>query len=1004
MNAKPKVKPKCVGMARSVILLLVVVLLSSSGISRGGVSPFDPNFTPTIIPQPLVPQPIVPPITPLPAFRLPADGGITDTSPLLIWPSVKDATSYNVYLGTSLPLKEENRIAEGVSQVFLVIQGGELGTTYYWRVDWSADNVSWHEGMVWDFQVGSQKALDPDPADGAENVNLPLLQWTAGEDAVLHNVYYGDDLELVTEAEDLVLVAQGSSHNFYFPGSDFRAGVTYYWKVDEVTLDGTVNPGEVWSFTTKAEKPAITYPEPVAWWPFDENEGTIAFDAVKWREGYIEGTVSWTVGAPGPNGAALDFDGFGTHVSTPFVRSPADGSLGVFCWIRGTSPGGVIVAQQGGLNWLMIDNSYTLVTELPDGTPFSSNRDISMNEWHYVGVTWDGENLALYIDNVQVAGNNYTPKDREGLPNGLYIGGGANLEPNLDWTGYIDDVQIYTEERNVRFEELNVLKMREFNILRDGYYTGSDTLAPVKIDLNFDKALAAVLRYGATRPEAVDFAARLGLEVADFDEPNRIVTLRLPYDTSRADVAKFAGAARQFLSGSPFVEIGLALNPPLADTSILVNDEVIVRFEREMTDDQVIALTDNAVEIVEQNPFEPNEYLLRVDRNAGVDALYVANRYHENLLTVYGVPNLAIVPEFRGYTPNDPCFPEQWHLHSGDGNGTPPNAGVSADEAWGLGYKGDGVIIAVIDSIVDSGHPDLADNLWKNPGEYGKKENYDDDDNGYIDDIYGCDFGYSDDSEKAHGTAVAGCIGAKMDNNIGISGSCPNAQLMLLRCNIWTYDQHLAFHYARTKGADVICCAWGYRHGIPVPQNIKNAIYWAARKGRDKLGCVIVFAMTNDEIDNSGSCPDISALPEVIAVSGATDEELCSGYGFGACLDVLAPTSGGTRSIVTTDVRGNDGYNPGSVAGSPPADLNDPNYTRFFGGTSAACATTAGVAGLVLSANQNLTRIKVQQILQEMADKIDGANANYDSAGHSCTHGYGRINAFKAVSAALEPR
>jgi len=836
------------------------------------------------------------------------------------------------------------------------------------------------------------------------------LQWTSDPNTAYHEVYLGTSPEI----NETNLVAQ-QQDAFYFIPIDKKLGpggelgmqpdTTYYWRVDEVFEDGTIVNGDVWSFTTEAETPATDYPEPVAWWPFDEGVGNIAVDAVRWREGYIGGTPSWTAGAPGPDGAALNFDGFSNYVMTPFVRSPADGSLGVFCWVRGSSPGGVIVSQQDGLNWLMIDDSTTLVTELPDGEPFSSNRDMNMNEWQYVGVTWDGTNLVLYVNNEEVASASYTQRDRERLPNGLYIGGEAHLEPTRYWTGDIDDVQIYSDERYVSMDELDVLKERQGNIFRDGYYTGPVTLESVKIDLNFDKALAAVLRYGATRPEAEAFAASLGLEVADFDEQNRIVTLRLPYDTTRADVAEFAGAARLLLSEGPFAEIGLALNPPLADTSILVNDEFVVQFEGEITDDEIRTLTGDDVDIVEMNPFRQNEYLLRVDRNASVDALEVANRYHENQLTVFGVPNLAIVPEFRGYEPNDPLFAEQWHLHSSDNGNTLKNVGISADEAWGQGYMGDGVVIAVIDSTADFSHLDLSGNFWENPDEI--KDGDDTDGNGYVDDIHGSNFGYSEDSDKAHGIAVAGCIGAQMDNNLGITGSCPNAQLMLLRCNIWTYDQHLAFDYARTEGADVICCAWGYRQGISVPQDVNDAIYFAAEYGRDEKGCVIVFAMTNDEVDNSGPIPDISSLEEVIAVSGATDEGLCSGFGYGASLDILAPTSGGIRSIVTTDVWGNDGYNPGPVPGGSPNDLSDPNYTQLFGGTSAACATTAGVAGLVLSANTNLKRLEVQQILQITADKIDEENVLYDSTtgyNDAGTHGYGRINANNAVTEALKRR
>lgn len=933
----------------------------------------------------------------------PINGSVVVVVPQLQWIPGETAVSHDLYFGTNPEPGPAEYISRLSTNIYCPTIEFKPGITYYWRVDEVEADGTIHTGTVWNFTFGA-KAMNPDPANGAVVVNLPLLQWTVGDTAASYDVYYGDDLALVTEGNKSVLVAEGWPHNFYFPGSDFRAGVTYYWRIDMVEADGTVNPGGVWSFTTKAETPPLAYPEPVAWWPFDENEGTVAIDAVRWREGQVVGAV-W---GPGKLGAALGFSR-NAYVKTPFVRSPEDGPIGVFCWVRreDSQLGGVIVSQQNRVNWLMTDNFGELMTELPMGTPLSFNTTIGANEWYYVGLTWnrDDSTLILYVNDDQEAirTNIGEPGEAVGSSDGLYIGGGAHLKENEYWTGQIDEVQVYDNALLVTEADLDVLKTRQANIVKGEYYTDPATLAPVKIDMNFDKAIAAVLRYGATEEQANAFAASLGLQVADFDGTNRIVTLRLPYDTSRPDVARFTGAARQLQSGSPFAEIGLALTPPLADTSIILNDEFVVQFESEMTDEEVIALTGDAVEIVEKNPFEPNEYLLRVDRNAGVDALYVANRYHENPLTVYGVPNLAIVPQLRGYEPNDPLFSEQWHLHN-----TPIDPGIDVNEAWEIS-KGDGVVIAVIDSIGDSDHPDLSGNLWINPGEYGngKKENCDDDGNGYKDDIHGCDFGYSDDSEGAHGTAVAGCIGAQMDNNIGISGCCPNCKLMLLRCNIWTYDQHLAFDYARTEGADVICCAWGYRHGIPVPQNVGNAIHRAAQRGRYKkiegkykyLGCVIVFAMTNEPNDNSADPCDISSLKEVIAVSGCTDQGLLSGFGFGADMDLLAPTSGGTRSIITTDLVGNDGYNP-STAGGSSKDLNNIDYTQFFGGTSAACAITAGVAGLVLSANPNLTRSEVQGILQDTADKIDATD--YDEKGYSTggKHGYGRINAFWAVTTA----
>jgi hypothetical protein len=163
--------------------------------------------------------------------------------------------------------------------------------------------------------------------------------------------------------------------------------------------------------------------------------------------------------------------------------------------------------------------------------------------------------------------------------------------------------------------------------------------------------------------------------------------------------------------------------------------------------------------------------------------------------------------------------------------------------------------------------------------------------------------------------------------------------------------------------------------------------------------------MTNEEWDNGNTdAPDISSLDNVIAVSGSNDQNQRSGAGFGDCMEVLAPTSsrlGGTRSIVTTYVD-NDDQSSGSCITTEAGF----SYTSCFGGTSAACATTAGVAGLILSVDPNLTREQVKYLLQDTADKIEDVNAEYDAIdgfsrgkNNKSTHGYGRINAYEAVRA-----
>ncbi|MBP7051332.1 MAG: hypothetical protein KBE65_09985 [Phycisphaerae bacterium] len=88
-------------------------------------------------------------------------------------------------------------------------------------------------------------AKNPSPADGAINVVMPVIQWTKGATAVWHDFYFGTD-------PNPPLIGRQTAAFYYYAAGAFEPGQTYYWKVDEIEADGTVRPGEVWSFTAQA--------------------------------------------------------------------------------------------------------------------------------------------------------------------------------------------------------------------------------------------------------------------------------------------------------------------------------------------------------------------------------------------------------------------------------------------------------------------------------------------------------------------------------------------------------------------------------------------------------------------------------------------------------------------------------------------------------------------------------------------------------------------------------
>lgn len=132
----------------------------------------------------------------------------------------------------------------------------------------SGHGMGWFQGLVDDLRIYDRelapaqikdtfrgtppafvKAENPIPADGALAVTMPLLQWTKGETAVLHDVYVGTSPELTVA--DRIAVHQPTTFSFYAAG--LQPGATYYWRVDEIDKDGTtVHTGDVWSFVVQA--------------------------------------------------------------------------------------------------------------------------------------------------------------------------------------------------------------------------------------------------------------------------------------------------------------------------------------------------------------------------------------------------------------------------------------------------------------------------------------------------------------------------------------------------------------------------------------------------------------------------------------------------------------------------------------------------------------------------------------------------------------------------------
>ncbi|MBN1972613.1 MAG: SMP-30/gluconolactonase/LRE family protein [Sedimentisphaerales bacterium] len=184
-----------------------------------------------------------------------------------------------------------------------------------------------------------------------------------------------------------------------------------------------------------------------AYWKLDEPNGATAFDYAGTFDATLTGNRLWH-----PDGGlvhgALEFDGIGDYVSTPYVLDPSEGTFSVFAWIKGVAPGQVIISQKGGADWLSTDSEGKLSTNVspPAGRttipPLVSDVIITDGNWHRVGLVWNGSERILYVDGLEAARDQMLYKLKSSHE-GLYIGAGKGLETGSFWSGLIDDVRLY---------------------------------------------------------------------------------------------------------------------------------------------------------------------------------------------------------------------------------------------------------------------------------------------------------------------------------------------------------------------------------------------------------------------------------------------------------------------------------------------------------------------------------------------------------------------------------
>ena len=316
---------------------------------------------------------------------------------------------------------------------------------------------------------------------------------------------------------------------------------------------------------------------------------------------------------------------------------------------------------------------------------------------------------------------------------------------------------------------------------------------------------------------------------------------------------------------------------------------------------------------------------------------------------------------------NDPESSKLWGLNNQgqviNGVAGTPDADIDLPEALAHATIQTQVVVGIVDTGIDYNHPDLRDNMWKNPGEIAGN-NRDDDGNGFIDDVYGFNFVNNtgnpmDDDE--HGTHVAGTIAASLNNSQGVAGIASGAaKLMAIKFldanGSGTYANAIrALNYAtmmssRGVNLKVLNNSWGGYGNVPALEDAVNAT--------NAAGMLFVASAGNESNDNDGefkAIPASYAASNIISVAATNNlDELASFSNYGATtVDLAAP---GVGILSTT---------PG-------------NRYQSFNGTSMAAPHVAGALALAWACHPDKTSTEIQDALfgsVDALDSLDGAVA-----------------------------
>ncbi len=519
------------------------------------------------------------------------------------------------------------------------------------------------------------------------------------------------------------------------------------------------------------------------------------------------------------------------------------------------------------------------------------------------------------------------------------------------------------------------------------------------------------------------------------------VTLRRPFgrDFALLDVgkgkSKFSIQALAKLKGVRHA--GALVNPSESGTAMLTR-ELIVQTQSKTGRQALNKIAKRANCKVTRKLSLDDLWVVEADASDDPFAVLTASAVLQKSSVILSAePNLAATGTADAITPDDELYSQQWHTsrvglpdawqNLRDANPSGVNPGDPGDLTYGsanivVGVMDTGVKTNTVGGVTTAAHPEFQGNVS----------------NGNPKSVAFFDFGSmvaNNDSPETvfgdgyHGSACAGVILARADNastvageEEGCAGAAPNCQLVsamgsTAQTEVDLSDIYLwlsglnpastdpAFPAALATPCSVITNSFGgYLPNVwPLSTLMNTTLTAVATNGRGGLGTLCFFSTGNGSSDDFWTMRAYAAHAQAFGVGAATDGDVKAGYSnWGNGVDLCAPSSGGTKGIMTTDIPGS-----GDTAGHTGGALD---YNASFGGTSAATPLAAGVATLVLSMDPTLTQQEARTILTRTAERIDYGNTDADglwrdddSDGvkeYSWWYGFGMVNAAKATCVA----